>query len=119
MLKQRYFRTRNRQNYNIVNITGNRTMNLKTYMILCVTCALNWAIFAFQTMDFFLRKIPRSLNDISKNGKLSTSLSGMLTTIIKTQSTWQLNMMTVRYFLRISNFSLTNIHFYYYLGYRD
>jgi hypothetical protein len=69
-------------------------MNLKTYMILCVTCALNWMAIAYRTVQTICRKFPKLY---AKKGNLAHSISGMLTSIVKkTESSFQLDMMTVR-----------------------
>ena len=74
-------------------------MNLKTYMVLCVTCFLNWAVTAYRLMQTITKRLPISL----KKTTLINSISGIFNSIKKTtnnnnnnnESTSALNMVAI------------------------
>ena len=55
-------------------------MNLKTYMILCVTCFLNWAVTAYRIVQTITKRLPISFRKTT----LINSISGMFNSMKKT-----------------------------------
>ena len=69
-------------------------MNLKSYMVLCVTCFLNWAVTAYRTVQTIAKKFPKEFQ--STNVNFIRSISGMFSSFKRApDSSSALNMIAV------------------------